>query len=504
MDLDQAGDVAPAGLSSGASSESVSAIPTPTNAGSENGDQTTPPTSYTSTPNASTVANGPPKLPSFQPASSLLRMEIALPDRAPPSLAPDSIKALSKSKYALSSKRKRDVFDSEEDEEEEEVEFLHVDRDAVLARRLQKEEDMRHSGLDSTPASFYSSHAGPSRRSQPFAPAWPSNTKLEHEEGIPIREIHIKALSQDADTEQEHVSTTTDSDLQAISAAPAKRRKLLNSTGAVQDSSGAPDADSDSALSIISILSDDEEDDESPASPSATLDMNRLGTRRQYQDYRNKKRVKDDRGRLEDQHPILKSMWKDLEAMPALKAGRADQPKSISRNLKPFQLEGLAWMVGMEKEKWKGGLLGDEMGLGKTIQAVSLIMSDYPAKKPTLVLVPPVALMQWVSEIDSYTDGRLKTFVYHGTNVKTKGMTVKDVKKYDVIIMSYNSLESVYRKQEKGFARKDGIYKEQSVMHQTSFHRVILDEAHCIKVWHVYFSVYFPSCFWSLSHGIFL
>lgn len=39
------------------------------------------------------------------------------------------------------------------------------------------------------------------------------------------------------------------------------------------------------------------------------------------------------------------------------------------------------------------------MGMGKTIQAVSLLMSDYPAGRPSLVVVPPVALMQWRSEI---------------------------------------------------------------------------------------------------------
>ena len=88
-------------------------------------------------------------------------------------------------------------------------------------------------------------------------------------------------------------------------------------------------------------------------------------------------------------------MWDDLEKMPVLKAGKAEQPKSISRQLKPFQLEGLAWMKAMEKTEWKGGLLGDEMGLGKTIQAVSLIMSDWPAKKPSLVLVPSLAFGTW-------------------------------------------------------------------------------------------------------------
>jgi DNA repair protein RAD16 len=89
--------------------------------------------------------------------------------------------------------------------------------------------------------------------------------------------------------------------------------------------------------------------------------------------------------------------------------------------------------------------------------------------------------MQWMSEIESYTDGTLKTLLVHGTNAKSKNLTVKDVKKYDVIIMSYNSLESMYRKQEKGFKRGEGLYKERSVIHQTHFHRVILDEAHSIK-----------------------
>jgi DNA repair protein RAD16 len=98
------------------------------------------------------------------------------------------------------------------------------------------------------------------------------------------------------------------------------------------------------------------------------------------------------------------------------------------------------------------------------------------------VLIPPVALMQWQQEISDYTDGTLKTFVFHGTNAQTKGVTLKELKKYDVILMSYNSLESMYRKQEKGFKRKNGIHKEQSVIHQIQFHRVILDEAHNIKV----------------------
>ena len=174
-------------------------------------------------------------------------------------------------------------------------------------------------------------------------------------------------------------------------------------------------------------------------------------------------------------------MWDDLRDIAPIKPVAAEQPAGLSRTLKSFQLEGLNWMTRQEKTQWKGGLLGDEMGMGKTIQAVSLIMSDYPARNPTLVVVPPVALMQWQEEIKIYTDGKLKVLVYHNTNPKVKSLRVKDLKSYDVIMISYSGLESMYRKETKGWARDGGIVKEDSIIHAIQFHRLILDEAHSIK-----------------------
>lgn len=154
-------------------------------------------------------------------------------------------------------------------------------------------------------------------------------------------------------------------------------------------------------------------------------------------------REQKERNKLEWQHPEILTMWKELADEPVIEPQKAKQPEAISRQLKPFQLEGLNWMIRQEKTHWKGGLLGDEMGMGKTIQAVSLIMSDWPAKNPTLVIVPPVALMQWQSEINAYTDGKLKVLVHHGTNPKSKGLTVKDVRKFDVIMISCRSFPEV-------------------------------------------------------------
>jgi DNA repair protein RAD16 len=188
-----------------------------------------------------------------------------------------------------------------------------------------------------------------------------------------------------------------------------------------------------------------------------------------------------ERKKLEKSHPEIKTMWTDLEKIAVIEPVAAAQPTSITRTLKSFQLQGLDWMTRQEKTHYRGGLLGDEMGMGKTIQAVSLIMSDFPQKEPTLVVVPPVALMQWSSEITEYTDGKLNVLVYHGQNSKVKVMTVKDIKKYDVIMISYNSLESLFRKETKGWSRGEDIIKEDSPIHAIHFHRLILDEAHSIK-----------------------
>ena len=188
-----------------------------------------------------------------------------------------------------------------------------------------------------------------------------------------------------------------------------------------------------------------------------------------------------ERKKLEKAHPEIQTMWDDLRDIALITTSQAQQPSTITRKLKSFQLEGLDWMIRQERSQWKGGLLGDEMGMGKTIQAVSLIMSDYPAQDPTLVVVPPVALMQWQNEIEQYTDGKLKVLVYHNTNPNIKNLKVKDLRRFDVIMISYSGLESIYRKESKGWKRDDGLVKENSKIHAIKYHRLILDEAHNIK-----------------------
>lgn len=44
-----------------------------------------------------------------------------------------------------------------------------------------------------------------------------------------------------------------------------------------------------------------------------------------------------------------------------------------------------------------------------------------------------------------------------------------------------SGLESMHRKEVKGWSRNNGLVKEDSIIHSIKFHRLILDEAHSIK-----------------------
>ncbi|TGZ77878.1 hypothetical protein EX30DRAFT_310705 [Ascodesmis nigricans] len=176
-------------------------------------------------------------------------------------------------------------------------------------------------------------------------------------------------------------------------------------------------------------------------------------------------------------HPELKYIWDALEKLPKIAPKEVPQPDGLKLTLLPFQREGLNWLEKQEKGAFKGGILADEMGMGKTIQTIALLMTE-PDTKPNLVVAPTVALMQWKSEIQKHTAGRLSVCIHHGPSRLTDA---KEIAEYHVVLTTYNILESDFRKQQTGFKRKAGVFKEDSAIHQVNFHRVILDEAHNIK-----------------------
>ncbi len=207
---------------------------------------------------------------------------------------------------------------------------------------------------------------------------------------------------------------------------------------------------------------------------------------------------------LNKHHPELKDIWDTLKNQPPKQPVAAPQPDGLTIKLLPFQREGVDWLVKQEKSQWAGGLLADEMvshpfswdlpssalwdrsltssrqsqGMGKTIQMIGLMLSDHKEKKgPALVVAPTVAIMQWRNEIAKYTNG-FKVLVWHGIK---RDSDVKALKKFDVILTSYQTLERTFSKQEKGMKRKGELIFEESPLHAIHWHRIVLDEAHNIK-----------------------
>ncbi len=176
-------------------------------------------------------------------------------------------------------------------------------------------------------------------------------------------------------------------------------------------------------------------------------------------------------------HPHLATIFPKLKELPVLNPEMAPQPLDMNVKLLPFQLEGLNWLLKQEASETAGGILADEMGMGKTIQTIALLMTDR-THKPTLVIAPTVALLQWKSEIELHTGGKLSCIAFHGAN---RTNNPDELMKYDVVLTTYSTLEAAFRKQKYGFKRKDGVVKEDSVLHKIHFYRVVLDEAHNIK-----------------------
>ncbi|KAJ1907873.1 DNA repair protein rad16, partial [Coemansia sp. IMI 209127] len=184
-------------------------------------------------------------------------------------------------------------------------------------------------------------------------------------------------------------------------------------------------------------------------------------------------------------HPHLRNVWSSLERSAADKeVGMVDQPADLKMHLLPFQREGVWWMTQQESTMFRGGILADEMGMGKTLQTIALLLLN--RGKPTLVVCPTVALMQWKAEIEKATDS-LSVFVFYGNDRKqlvdesSGGVDLEELAKYDVILTTYAVMESGFRREHSGFRSKGILYHEPSLLHRVDWFRLVLDEAHNIK-----------------------
>jgi superfamily II DNA or RNA helicase len=141
----------------------------------------------------------------------------------------------------------------------------------------------------------------------------------------------------------------------------------------------------------------------------------------------------------------------------------ADRPTGLRAELRPYQLEGLAWLQRL-RASGAGGILADDMGLGKTLQTIAHLLVEKHAgrlDRPALIVAPTSLVSIWEREIARFAP-ELDVVVYHGGD--RHDLDDATLARANVIVTSYPILV----RDEDRFAAH-------------AFHLVALDEAQTIK-----------------------
>ncbi|XP_043690556.1 probable ATP-dependent DNA helicase CHR12 isoform X2 [Telopea speciosissima] len=145
-----------------------------------------------------------------------------------------------------------------------------------------------------------------------------------------------------------------------------------------------------------------------------------------------------------------------------------EQPAMLQGGeLRPYQLEGLQWMLSLFNNNLNG-ILADEMGLGKTIQTISLVaylMEKKGVVGPHLIVAPKAVLPNWVNEFATWAPS-IVAILYDGRQDERKIMREEysGEGKFNVMITHY-----------------DLIMRDKSFLKKIQWHYMIVDEGHRLK-----------------------
>ncbi|MFQ5507975.1 MAG: SNF2-related protein [Leptospirillia bacterium] len=139
-----------------------------------------------------------------------------------------------------------------------------------------------------------------------------------------------------------------------------------------------------------------------------------------------------------------------------------EPPKGLCTTMRPYQLEGLAWLEFLRRYDLHG-ILADDMGLGKTLQMVAMLLLEKQRGHqtgPSLVVMPTTLIFNWVHELKQHAPD-LGVTVWHGPDRHGLADRIKDS---DVVLTNYALVRQ-------DLARLEGI----------PFHYLVLDEAQYVK-----------------------
>ncbi|HUR32371.1 MAG TPA: DEAD/DEAH box helicase [Vicinamibacterales bacterium] len=143
-----------------------------------------------------------------------------------------------------------------------------------------------------------------------------------------------------------------------------------------------------------------------------------------------------------------------------------DPPATFAGTLRPYQREGLGWLMFL-REFGFGGCLADDMGLGKTVVVLALLDARRQEREdagqprqPSLVVVPRSVLFNWQQEAARFAP-RLRLLDFSGAD---RASRTHQMAESDLVLVTYGTL------------RRDAV-----ALAEVAFDYAILDEAQAIK-----------------------
>ena len=137
-------------------------------------------------------------------------------------------------------------------------------------------------------------------------------------------------------------------------------------------------------------------------------------------------------------------------------------PRGFKAELRPYQLEGLAWLQHLVRHNL-AGILADDMGLGKTAQALAHLLTEKQAGRldvPALVILPTSLVFNWQAEAKRFAP-RLKVLNLHGADRHARFDELEGV---DVALTTYPLL-----------------WRDAEALQAREWSLLILDEAQTVK-----------------------
>ncbi|KAJ4722407.1 Chromatin structure-remodeling complex protein SYD [Melia azedarach] len=176
-----------------------------------------------------------------------------------------------------------------------------------------------------------------------------------------------------------------------------------------------------------------------------------------------------DSDRNDDSGDLLEGQRQYNSAIHSIEEKVTEQPTLLQGGeLRPYQLEGLQWMLSLFNNNLNG-ILADEMGLGKTIQTIALIaylLENKGVMGPHVIVAPKAVLPNWINEFSTWAPS-IAAVVYDGRPDERKALREEFFTErggYNVLITHY-----------------DLIMRDRQYLKKIHWYYMIVDEGHRLK-----------------------